>query len=201
MKKLTLLFAVLLMFSGVSSAQKLKQQGDLSFLKGESQVNVNVVFDDNMVVGKNMTEAQYIEKSVAERNEKEPGAGERWLAGWNGARTDLYIPKFMELLNKSVGGAATFGNYPDAKYTVVFNVTRIEPGFNIGVTRKPAEIDGVVYFYKSDDTTNSLAEVSITRAPGAQAMGYDFAVEQRVAESFAISGKRLGAVLKKQAYK
>lgn len=85
--------------------------------------------------------------------------------------------------------------------TVVFNVTRIEPGFNIGVTRKPAEIDGVAYFVKTSDMNNSLAEVTITKAPGAQAFGADYAVEQRVAESFAISGKRLGALLNKKAFK
>lgn len=202
MKKLILTFCAVLIASMALNAQKLKQNGDLTFLKGESHVNVEITFDENMTIGrKNMSEAAYIEKSMEEREAKEFGSGNRWLEGWQGAREKHYIPKFVEMLNKAVGKNAAFGDYPDATYTVVFNVTRMEPGFNIGVTSKPAEIDGVAYFVRTEDKGSSLADVSITRAPGSQVMGMDFAVEQRMAESFAIAGKRLGALLKKKALK
>ncbi len=180
-----------------SNAQKLKQHGDLNFLKGQDQVNV--VFDyDGVMVGK-MTEEAYLAEKVAEVEAKEgPGAGERWLEKWNTDRKDIYEPNFFELLNKGSKGVH-FGSYPNAKYTLELKVTRLEPGFNIGVMRKPAEIDAIAYFQETG--SEPLAHVTIDKAPGRTASGYDFDVASRVREAFAISGKRLASLLKKKAFK
>lgn len=197
MKFLTTLFASLILVCGVQ-AQKLKQTGDLTALKGQSEVNVEFVYADDMVVGKK-SEAQYIEESMADREAKTPGDGERWLEGWTGAREKHYHPNFINLLNKTVSGP-TFGKFPNASLTLRFVITRIEPGFHVGVMKKDSEIDGVAYLTETE-SEKVLGEVSITRAPGRTYGGADFAVEQRVKESFAVSGKRLGAWFNKKALK
>lgn len=195
MKGYALLSAIL--FFAVTSAfsQKLKQNGDLSFLKGQEKVNVEFVYDD-VVVGKE-NEAEYVQKKMDEREEDEMGGGEKWRDKWIGDRETHFKPGFLELINKTTGDDVEFGDFPDAEYTLRFHVTRLEPGWNIGISRKPAEIDGIAYFGKTGSEPE--ANVTINRAPGSQAFGGDYEVSARLKESFAISGKRLGSLLKKKA--
>lgn len=198
MRLTVLLFLFILGGAIHAEAQKLKQHGDLTFLKGQEKVNV--VFNyDNMVVGKK-SEAEYVAEKMAEKEKEEGlGAGEKWHEMWLADRSKFYEPKFLELINKTSKGAE-FGSFPDAQYTLEFKVTRFEPGWNIGLTKMPAQIDAVANFVESS-AGEPLAHVTIDKAPGSQAMGYDFDVAARVKESFAISGKRLGALLNKKAFK
>ncbi len=191
------LMLVFTVFTIGASAQKLSQEGDLTFLKGQEKVNVKFEYD-NLMVGKK-TEAEYVEEKKAERESEEMGAGEKWYDMWINDREQFYEPKFLELLNESVKGLE-FGDFPDATYTMVFKVNRLEPGWNIGISRVPAEIDGIASFSKTGDS-ETLGSVTILKAPGATAMGGDYDVAARVKESFAISGKRLGAWLNKKALK
>jgi hypothetical protein len=197
MKKIAMLILGFAMMATVGHAQKLKQNGDLKFLKGEAQVNVEYRYND-MKVGKK-TEDQYIQDSMAEREKKEMGAGEKWLDGWKGNRESRFHPKFEELINKSVKGVS-FGSYPGAKYTMIVHTTWTEPGYNIGVSKMPAYINATVSFVETGKDAE-LANVTITKAPGSQYGGYDFDAGTRLAEAYAISGKRLGALLMKSAFK
>src|SRR6056297_136150 len=109
-------------FALQSSGQKLKQDGDLSFLKGQQQVNVEFDYE-GVMVGKK-TEAEYVEEKIAEREEKAGmGEGEKWHDRWLNDRPTRYEPAFLELLNKSVKSDVTFGDFPDAQYTLRFHVT------------------------------------------------------------------------------
>lgn len=200
--KLTLL-AALFVAAGTLSAQKLKHEGDLSFVQGQDKINVEFTYD-NLTVGKKdrKSEQEYIDESMAEREKAEMGAGEKWLEGWQTARENYYHPAFLELINKVVTKkeGTEFGDFPDAQYTLVFDVLMMEPGWNIGIMKQPAEMDGIAYFYETGNREAPIAEVSITGAPGSQYGGYDFDVASRLKESFAISGKRLGAYLRKKGY-
>jgi len=63
MKKIALLLFGFALLATAGNAQKLKQTGDLKFLKGETQINVEYRYND-MKVGKK-TEEQYIQDSMA----------------------------------------------------------------------------------------------------------------------------------------
>lgn len=197
------LMMILVFVSSVAIGQKLKQTGDLTFLQGQSEVNVEFVYDD-LVVGKKdrKPEQEYKEEMMAKREEAEMGAGEKWLDSWKADREKHYRPAFLELINKVVTKkeGTEFGSFPNAKYTLVFHTTMIEPGWNIGIMKQSAELDGVAYFYETSNPDQPLAEVSITGAPGSNFSGNDYDVASRVKESYAISGKRLGAHLRKKAY-
>lgn len=198
-------FTVLMGFmliATVSMGQRLKQSGDLSFLQGHDKVNV-VFSYDGVVIGKKdrKSEEAYKEEMIAKRDEAEAGAGERWLNGWETDRERHYEPAFLELINKVLSKKyATYGDFPDAKYTLTFHTTMVETGWNIGIMRQAAEIDAVAIFSETANPGATLAEVEITGAPGSTAFGGDYDVASRMSESYAISGKRLGAYLKKKAY-
>jgi len=149
-----------------------------------------------MKVGKK-TEEQYIQESMAEREKKEMGSGEKWLDAWKGDRERRFQPKFEELLNKTVKGVV-FGNYPDSKYTMIVHTTWTEPGYNIGLASKSAYINATVTFVETGKDA-SLGQITITEAPGSTAGDFDSGT--RVSEAYAISGKRLGPWLMKNAFK
>ena len=61
------------------------QSGSLGFLNGVTQVNVEYSYE-GMRVGQFAREQDYIDKKVAEFNQKEAGKGELWRQGWVDAR-------------------------------------------------------------------------------------------------------------------
>ena len=176
------------------------QSGSLAFLKGEKQLNVEYVYD-GLTVGKD-TEQAYMDKRMGEANKKEAGAGDKWLASWKEARTKRYEPKFEELLNKQwEKSGIKAGKMPEAKYTLVLKTTNLEPGWNVGVMRAPAGVSTEAAFYESKDRSKQLALITILKAPGRDAMGYDFDASFRLQEGYAKTGKELGSFLNKKALK
>jgi len=125
------------------------KSGDLSFLKGQTKLNIEYVYD-NMMVGKK-PEAQYITEKVEKYNKDEAGKGDKWLESWKNDRTKRFEPKFEELLNKNLEGVNVnvSSSNKDAKYTLILKTVYTDPGYNIGITRKPSYIDVVVTFVET----------------------------------------------------
>lgn len=190
------LLVALVVAAATASAQKIKAtKGDFSQLKGQSKVNVEFVYSNDLMVG-DMKEKDYLDKKVKDLNAKEPGRGDKWKAAWNNDRKSRYEPHFFELFNKSAGGL-TGGNYPDAKYTLIVKVVRIEPGFNAYVVRKFAEIDTEISLVETANKTNVLSAVEADRAPGRTYGMDDLDTGVRISEAFEMLGKSFGKYLAK----
>lgn len=84
---------------------------------------------------------------------------------------------------------------------MVLKTTHLEPGWNAAVMRAPAEVSTQAEFFETADRGKSLGVITIARAPGRDAMGYDFDVGYRIQEGYAKTGKELGAFLYKKALK
>ena len=182
-------------------AQSVKlTSGTLGFLKGQTTLNVEYSYE-GMTVGK-ITEDEYIKKNVSEHNAKEAGKGDKWLEAWKANRASRFQPKFEELLNKQFQKSGlSAGKNPDAKYTLVLKTLNLEPGFNVAVMRMPAMISTQAELYETKDRTKQLALITILKAPGRDAMGYDFDVGYRLQEGYAKTGKELGALIVKKGLK
>ncbi len=199
MKLLTKFAAViaLLFFALNIQAQKLKTtEGDISVLKNESSINVEFTYD-NMSVGKFAKEEDYIKKKVDEYNKKEAGRGDTWAKAWVNDRTAKFEPAFTDLFTKTSGMSIS----KDAKYTLIFKTTSVEPGYNIagGMMvggRKNAEIDAEIWIVETADRSKKIAVVTISNAPGRTFSGNDYATGDRIAEAYEVSGKRLGKYIK-----
>lgn len=194
MKKTLLILMVA--FTSAAYAQKIKLvEGDLSVLKDQKGVKTIFSYDD-MSVGKFPKEADYIAKKKGDYNAKEPGSGDKWEKAWVDDRKERFEPKFRELF-------AEYSNMStvveDAPYTLIFKTTKTEPGWNVGVTRAPAYIDGEAWIVKSDSPDKAIARITITKSPGRDVFGYDFETGARLQESYAKAGKELGAFIKKGA--
>ncbi|UII19500.1 hypothetical protein [Fulvivirga ligni] len=181
-------------------AQKIKKEGDLSFLKGIDKINIEYSFDE-MKVGKYDDENEYLQDRMDKKNEKEPGTGDEWKKGWFEDRETRFEPKFEQLFNeyaKKSGITASKG-LDGAEATMKVHTYFTEPGFNVGVVRKSAMISVKIVFV--DSSGKEMGSLDITNVPGRDAMGYDFDTGYRIEEAYAKLGKETAKFLEKKVLK
>ncbi|MFN8242419.1 MAG: hypothetical protein U0X40_00085 [Ferruginibacter sp.] len=188
-KLLTLVSAAMLTIS--VQAQKIKTvEGDPSVLKNEPDINIEFTYD-HISVGKFADEADYVKKKTDEYNAKEPGRGDSWAKSWVNDREARYEPKFIDLFTLNCHKQMN----RSAKYTLIFKTKSIEPGYNVGFggfgSRKNAEIDAEVWIVETANRSNKIAVITVDNAPGGSWGGFDYDTGTRIAESYAISGKKL----------
>ena len=176
------------------SAQKLKlTEGNLDVLKGQKEVNTEFTYD-NIKVGKYDKEEDYIKDKTADYNKKEAGRGDTWARAWKEDREARYEPKFMELFNNK--GDIKAVHNKNAKYTLIFKTTFLEPGYNVGVWRKNASMNGEVWIVETANPSKALAKISVDKAQGRDWAGFDFDTGQRLAETYADAAKALAKFMK-----
>ena len=194
-KMLAMLALVIAFAISPAFAQKIKvTEGSLAAIKGVEKMNI--VFDySKMSVGKFKDEADYIDKKKAEYNKKEEGKGDKWEKEWIADRTERYAPQFQELFNKT--SDFKVGDYPSEKYTLVVKTTKTEPGYNIHISRKNAEIAGEILVVETANPTNVVVKLSFDKALGRSFGGYDYDTGFRIQEAYADLGKALGKYMSK----
>lgn len=178
------------------NAQTPAKKGDYSFLKDETTINIKYEYDD-MIVGKKLTEEEYVNGKVEDYNADEPGKGDKWKEGWYGARDKRYEPKFETLINKSLEKTKLTATEGDGeKFLLIVKTIYTEPGFHVGVMKKAAYVN-FVFIFINTETGEEEANFTLTKVPGSQAMGYDYDAGSRIAESYAKGGKMLGDYIAK----
>jgi len=194
MKKIKSFAAILALvfFTSAAYAQKIKTvEGDLAVLKDETTINVEFTYD-GMSVGKYKEEKDYIKAKTEEYNKKEPGRGDTWAKSWVTDRASRFEPKFIELFQETSNMTVK----ETAKYTLIFKTTTTEPGYNIVISRKNAEIDAEVWIVETANKSKIIAKLTVNNAPGRIYGGYDYDTGSRIAEAYAAAGKRLGKYIK-----
>jgi hypothetical protein len=194
MKKTTsvLAFLAISFFCLQATAQKVKtESGNADILKAETSINFEFTYD-NISVGKYKNEQDYIKDKTAEYNKKEPGRGDTWAKSWISDRESRYEPKFIELFK--INSGMTEDRH--AKYTLIFKTISIEPGYNIAISRKSAQLDAEVWIVETANRNNKVATLTISNVPGGTPFGYDFDTGLRISEAYANSGKKLANYLK-----
>jgi len=180
------------LFALNTNAQKIKTtEGDLAVLKDESTIAIEFVYD-GMSVGKYKDEKDYIKAKTEEYNKKEPGRGDTWAKSWVTDRGSRFEPKFIELFQESSNMVVK----EKSKYTLIFKTTTTEPGYNIVISRKNAEIDAEVWIVETENKSKVIAKLTVTNAPGRIFGGYDYDTGSRIAEAYAAAGKKLGKYIK-----
>lgn len=201
MKNITLTLASVLLFTLTYAQKAVLKSGSFSALKGQKELNL--VYDyDALKIGtgkKAKAEEDYIKEKVEEYNKKEAGKGDSWKVAFKGDRDRVYHVKFEELLNKGLekSGIKASRNNSGAKYTLHVKTTRIEPGWNIGVSKYPAFVD-LMFTLTETGSTTALGVAEQLNNPGAQAMGFDYDSSTRISEGYAKGAKVFAGFLAKQ---
>lgn len=199
MKRYIVLFVILI--PQLLVAQKIKvKSGDLTMLKEVKAYYLTFDYSD-MGVGKFDKEADYIahQRKEAEKREDDPDA---WEEEWINNREEVYEPRYITLFNDYLEGkgVSTTTEKGDQLFEMNVHTVFTEPGFNVGVMRKPASINVVITIFEIANPDNKLV-VTMDAVPGRDAAGYDFAVSQRIKEAYAKCGKEMARLLAKKAYK
>lgn len=182
--------------------QKFKQiSGNVKPLKGEKVLNIQYNYD-NLIVG-SKTESDYIDEKVKKYNSDERGKGDKWKKAWVNDRTTRFQPKFEEMFEKYLEDINMIPNEnaKDAKYTLLVKTTMIEPGWNIGLTKKPAFINATLIIFETNNPDKVIAEYKVLNVRGADVMGYDFDSGTRISESYAKLGKAFAKFIVKNLKK
>lgn len=189
--------AMLLAVSVAGYAQKIKiVEGSLAPLKGQKSLNTEFTYD-NMTIGKDgLPEQDYVTKRKGELNTKEAGRGDKFEQKWVDDRKERFAPQFRELFTKHA--ALTTSVDEKAPYTLIFHTTRTEPGWNVGVMRVPAFIDGEATIVETANKSKVIARITVVKSPGRDAWGFDYETGARLQESYAKAGKELGQLFVKE---
>jgi DNA repair exonuclease SbcCD nuclease subunit len=145
-----------------------------------------------MKVGKYDKEADYVANKTQEYNKKEAGKGDTWAKAWVDDRKYRFEPKFKDLFTEYSEKTES----KKGKYTLILKTIFTEPGYNVGISRKNAQIDAIVLIVETANRNNVIAKLSLDNALGRTFGGYDFDTGERIAEAYADAGKALGKYLK-----
>jgi hypothetical protein len=179
-------------------------KGDFGFFAGEKEFNVEFDYSKLTLLKEKKTEAQYVADRAKDLNEKAKGNGEVWKKKWEGAKDGIWQPKFVELVNtiltKGKKDVMFQEGLSSAKYTLVVEVVWIYPGWDVAMMKQAAKVSTNLKFVETANRSNVLLEIKSEEAPGDQ-YGSQFSNETRIGEGFAKTGKSLGQMLVKKAYK
>lgn len=198
MKRYIVLFAILV--PQLLVAQKIKvKSGDLTSLKDVKTYYVTFDYSD-MAVGKYDKEADYIEYKKEEVIEKGEDP-EAWEEKWFNNREEKFEPRFFALFNEILEGKGVSATpeQGDLKYEMNIHTKFTEPGFNVGVARKPALINVVITIFEIANPDTKIV-VTMDGVPGTGAAGYDFDAAYRISEAYEKCGKETAKLLAKKVY-
>jgi len=201
LKSAVFVVTAILLLSFTIEAQKLKvTSGKLKSLSDHKSFNMVYTYEDGLKIGKK-TEAVYTAEKVADKNEDEAGSGDAWLVKWEeNKQGGKFFDKFETLFNEVLESKGVSGSRDNssATCTLTIDVYYMDPGYNVGISRRPAYVSMTATFTADG---NELAVVNMVKAPGSGAGGYDFDAAYRISEGFEKSGKTLAKSLAKGAYK
>jgi hypothetical protein len=191
--KYVAIILVLISAATAANAQEVGlSKGNLDILKDETTINIEFTYE-KMSVGDFNKEADYIKKRTEELNEKSPGSGDAWAVKWQQDKAEKFEPKFILGFTK----LSKITVSKDAKYTLIFNTKALEPGYQAGIAKKNAGIDGTVTLVETASRVKKLAVLSIER-PGANMFrGAAFDAGARIADAYYLTGQKVGKFIKK----
>lgn len=178
--------------SGAAAQEVELTKGDLSILKGETSINVEMTYE-KMAVGDFNKESEYIKKRIEELNTKEPGSGDKWVIEWEEQKKNYFGDKFM---------LGVFKNFEvkydkSAKYTLIFNTRALEPGYQIGISKRNAGVDGTVTLIETGKPEKKLAVLYVERKPETKWRGAAFDAKSRMGDAYYVDGVAVGKFIEK----
>lgn len=197
MKKLLLLLFVAITTSTFAQNKINFEQGNFDFLKDQSEVNVQLVFDNAVYQEKNFTEAQYLENRKADITAKKSEAvWNNWIDQWDKFKTSEYLDYFLKGINGK-SKKVVFKGDAKTKYTLIIDAKWIYAGWYGGmIGSQEAKLTADMKFVETDNPSNVVMKLQADKIGGKQ-MNKEFAWEYgRIAAAYEVTGKKLGKEIK-----
>ncbi|MGE8433691.1 hypothetical protein [Chryseobacterium joostei] len=200
MKKLFLLVFMVIMTTAAFGQEKMNLvSGGFEVLKDQTEVNVELTFEDVLFMKENITETQYLEnrkKQVLDNPKRGEKAWDMWITEWERYKKEEYINYFTKGLNKTYK-EILFKKDSSAKYTLLLETKWIFPGWHAGLTMMTAEISGTIKLVETNNHSVVLAEVELNKFD--RFVNNDEIVMEygRIAGAYESAGRYLGKKIKK----
>ncbi|PJJ64826.1 hypothetical protein [Chryseobacterium geocarposphaerae] len=173
------------------------QQGNFDFLKDQTEVNVQLKFENAVYQEKNLTEAQYIENRKLDiTNKKSEAVWKNWIYQWDRFKETEYLQYFFKGINAK-SKKVTFRNDVKAKYTLIIDAKWIYAGWYGGmIGSQEGKLTADLTFVETDNPSNVIMKLHAEKIQGKQ-MNKDFSWEYgRIAATYEVLGKKLGKEIK-----
>ncbi|MFP3834283.1 hypothetical protein [Chryseobacterium sp. SIMBA_028] len=200
MKKLFLLVFMVMMTTAAFGQEKMNLvSGGFEVLKDQTEVNVELKFEDVLFMKENITETQYLEnrkKQVLDNPKRGEETWKIWIAEWEKYKNEEYIRYFSKGLNKTYK-ESFFKKDISSKYTLLLETKWIFPGWHAGLTMMTAEISGTIKLVETSNHSVVLAEIELNKFD--RFVNNDEAVMEygRIAAAYESAGRYLGKKIKK----
>ncbi|WP_435525677.1 hypothetical protein [Chryseobacterium indoltheticum] len=169
--------------------------GNLSFLKGQTEVNVERNYGSPLFQADNFTETEYIERrhkeTVAKKGEE---AWKKWIDIWEQHVETIWTEKFIEGLNKSK--KIKFAQNVQTKYTLIIQPKWMYAGWS-GFVTQPGKLTAEITIVETENPSKVLAKFTGDKIEGVGSK-VDYSMEYgRIAATYEKTGKEFGKELKK----
>ncbi|BAP33708.1 uncharacterized protein CHSO_4671 [Chryseobacterium sp. StRB126] len=196
MRKLLLLFFMVIGVVTFAQDQINVESGNFDFLKDQTEVNVQVKFENVAFQVENYTETQYIEKrkteTIAKKGEEAWG---KWIGEWDKFKSTEYLDYFLKGINRK-SKKTVFKKDAHAKYTLIVDAKWIYAGWHGGLIGQEAKLTSDLTFVETDNPSNVVMKLKGDKVLG-KPQNKDFVMEYgRIAGAYEQTGKYLGKKIK-----
>lgn len=199
MKKLFLLLFMAIATTTFAQSKINIVSGNFLALKDQTEVNVELKFENVLFMKENITESQYLEnrkKQVLENPKRGEEAWKKWIAEWEQYKKENYADYLIKGLNKYHKNIS-FKKDNSAKYTLLLETKWIFPGWHAGLTAMSAEISGKIKLVETGSPSVVLAEVELNKFDKF-VNNKEFVMEYgRIAAGYESAGRYIGKEVKK----
>lgn len=169
--------------------------GNLGFLKGQTEVNVERNYGSPLFQADNFSETEYLERrhkeTVAKKGE---AAWKTWIDTWEQHVETIWTEKFVEGLNKSK--KIKFAQNIEAKYTLIIRPTWMYAGRS-GFVTQPGKLSAEITIVETANPSNVLVTMKGDKIEGVGSK-VDYGMEYgRLSAAYEKTGKEIGKEIKK----
>ncbi|WP_326981263.1 hypothetical protein VUJ46_13450 [Chryseobacterium sp. MYb264] len=171
------------------------ESGNLNFLKGQTEVNVERNYGSPLFQADNFTETEYLNRRQKETIDKKGEAAWKiWIETWEKNVEMVWTEKFIEGLNKSK--KIKFSQNVEAKYTLIIHPKWMYAGWS-GFVMQPGKLSSEITIVETANPTNVLVTIKGDKIEGVGSK-VDYGMEYgRIAAAYEKTGKEISKEIKK----
>ncbi|MEI6122989.1 MAG: hypothetical protein WCQ95_05105 [Bacteroidota bacterium] len=176
--------------------------GNLLFLKGQTDISVEFVYDGMKV--SEFTEEMYLKQKKLEF--RKPADYETFISKWESERATTYEPAFVKQFNMWCTRLDLVADprQTDTKYTMIVKTVKTEPGFYNGTNgmRRDTYVTLMVNFVATTDTNTILCSVKAEYIVGATDVMADMTnMNLKLGLAYGSAGERISKLIVKECTK
>ncbi|MFZ4931516.1 hypothetical protein [Chryseobacterium sp. Mn2064] len=197
MKKLFLLVFTAITTVAFAQNQINHESGNFDFLKDQSEVNVQFIFENATYHEKNLTEKQYLENRKEDIvKKKSPAVWEGWKSQWENFKSSEFGDYFLKGINEK-NKKIVFKKDVQTKYTLIVDAKWIYAGWYGGmIGSQPGKLSATLTFVETEDPSKVVAKLQADKVEGNKG-NKEFDWEYgRIAAAYEVTGKKLGKDIK-----